>query len=332
MFKANQILHTYLYREIYENSYSIDKPDVIPTGKILFAEACYIRQFFETLSKYPERKVVVISSESDFGPVYQSENRSNTDLHKAYCSINWDELGNEQGYVEVVLKACKPQNCTFTDRFAAKMDRMTDCTFDKIPDNVHAWFCCNAVINEPRVEFLPFGVNTYGDLSLFEDILEVKKLQSQLGYPQNHKSLYINFDINTYDRFNLKKYWMDRTKNPFIQRWATYVSEAKPVREYYKDILDHDFNLSPKGNGTDGYRNYETLYLGRVPILQHSRWSENMIRAGFPIMLLENLYQIDNQLLNESLVQAYKNLETFDKRILTKDYWFNKIWEKAKEI
>ncbi len=320
MFHANSIIHCYGWRDVYESSFDPNVPDVIPPGKIVFCEACNIKEFFQALKNHPERKVVVLSCESDFGIVYQKDYPSNKDIFKAYYRIDWPDIEKMDKYVRLELKACEAQRCTFTDKFTAKIDGMTACTFNEIPDNVVKWFCANSCINEPRVEFLPFGVNSQGDLSLFE------KHHHNYKFGKN-KLLYVNFDVNTYDRFQLKNYWREQKND-----WSTFVETAKPVEQFYTDIRQHDFILSAKGNGFSTYRDLESLYLGSIPICELNNCTSQMLQAGFPIALINNIYGLNKDLLEKMKVSVQNNLHRVNWNVLTKDYWFSKIHAAAKDI
>lgn len=111
-----------------------------------------------------------------------------------------------------------------------------------------------------------------------------------------------------------------------FQKWATFIETPKPIREFYDDIIHHCFNCCPPGNGFDSYRTYESLYLGNWPICPINRFSANMINIGFPIILVENMYGITKNVLQDMLKAQYKRLSEINFDILKKSYWFSKIW------
>lgn len=318
-----QILHVYMYRDLYESSYDPNNPEAIPPGKIIFCEACNINKCFEALTNHPERKVIILSCESDYGVFYQEEFHSNKDIYKAYYRIPWDKVEQETKYVKLELRAMVDGECNPSHRFSCKIDGMTACTFNEIPENVVAWFCCNANINDKRAHFLPFGMNSYGE---GKDII-----LKQAGVGKALKKLfYVNFDVNTYDRMQHKTYFRGISRDSI--GWMTFIDIAVPISDFYRDISFHHFICGIQGNGLDLYKNYESLYLGCVPIVVKSRWSYNMFRSGFPLLLIDNFNQINERNLLSIVKQIDGWEEKFDTRILTKDYWFNKIKTMAMEI
>lgn len=62
--------------------------------------------------------------------------------------------------------------------------------------------------------------------------------------------------------------------------FVTVEQSRCPYQEFYRRILDHEFVLAPRGNGLDTVRVWETLYLGRVPVL---------IRGTLPVGLMDGL-------------------------------------------
>ncbi len=64
-------------------------------------------------------------------------------------------------------------------------------------------------------------------------------------------------------KFKLRRFYSGNIKS--------IEGDVKSVRsEYINNILDSDFTLSPKGDGNYSLRFYETLALGRIPILLNS--------------------------------------------------------------
>lgn len=324
--ESKEVIDCYGYRDIYESSYDIKTPDFIPPGKIIFVEACYIRQFFEALKNQPHRKVVVISAESDYGIHYQAEAHSNEDIFKAYYRVKWNEVSSERNhYIRLNFIGAEAEHCCPTDKFSAKIDGMTACTFSEIPQNVIHWFCANCSINEPRVSFLPFGVNSQGDVNLF-DVVCKEKIEAP------KKLFYINLDTNTYDRYEYKNFWAKYIEQPGVSDWATFIQETVPVKEFYEQIRDHEFICCHAGNGQDCFRNYETMYLARFPLIKYSRFGVNMLNADFPVTLVKNWYAINKTSLETVHNHILESNAQVNWEVLKKSYWFDKIHHAAKDI
>jgi Exostosin family len=55
--------------------------------------------------------------------------------------------------------------------------------------------------------------------------------------------------------------------------WDSSILEKDKIKKYYASILDRSqFVLCPLGNGTATYRLYETMQMGRVPIIISDQW------------------------------------------------------------
>ncbi|KAL4425791.1 hypothetical protein ABPG75_009807 [Micractinium tetrahymenae] len=55
--------------------------------------------------------------------------------------------------------------------------------------------------------------------------------------------------------------------------------------EYYQRVRRHMFNVSPAGAGIDSFRIWETLYLGRYPVMLSSTIDESL--SGLPVWVLD---------------------------------------------
>jgi hypothetical protein len=93
--------------------------------------------------------------------------------------------------------------------------------------------------------------------------------------------------------------------------------------EFWKSCEICAFVICPFGNGLDTHRTWETLCLGRIPIIGKSNL--NTLFQDLPFVEVEDW----NQLSEEFLEEKYKNIiEKWDKynwNKLTLEYWVNKI-------
>ena len=58
-------------------------------------------------------------------------------------------------------------------------------------------------------------------------------------------------------------------------------------------MAEYKYCICPDGNGADTHRIWEALYLGVVPILTESTFSNNLRRLGFPCILVESWEKLD---------------------------------------
>jgi hypothetical protein len=140
-------------------------------------------------------------------------------------------------------------------------------------------------------------------------------VQKFVGQPKKGL-LYVNFQDNTLERIALKRHFS-------AMPWVTFRSKPNmPVEEYLSELSEHHFVLSPEGNGLDCYRNYEAMYLGVIPILQRSVFSENMLAANLPVAVVDNYYGIHEGLLADAVPTLEKEIfSKSDYRMLKASFW-----------
>jgi hypothetical protein len=128
-------------------------------------------------------------------------------------------------------------------------------------------------VRHPRVRWLPFGLNNDGP--------GAHMLPQFVGRPKKGL-LYVNFQLTSLERVHLYRHF---SKLP----WVTFRDRANlPVEQYLAEMAEHEFVLSPEGCGLDCYRNWEAIYLGTVPVLPKSTFSDYLADAGLPVAQLEN--------------------------------------------
>lgn len=74
-------------------------------------------------------------------------------------------------------------------------------------------------------------------------------------------------------------------------------SEYVGVRKYLKSLQEYSFVLCPEGNGADNLRVWETLYLGRFPVIKRTDWSVTLESLGLPLLYFDELDEITEQRL-----------------------------------
>jgi len=276
---------------------------------IIHVPAEEVSDFFERTNDHT--KLTVVSSFSDYSIRYQYQNHPNKDIIKFANATNWASLANiHDRYMAVQLgPACNKEKCDPADNYSVKIDRFTTSTFSRIPAGIK-WFATNLDIvgttSDHDISWLPFGVNNDGH---GKDILANYRGRPKKGL------LYVNFQNNSFDRFHYKNFFRNIP-------WVTFRENANlPVEQYYEELSEHKFVLSPFGNGLDCYRNYEAMYLGTVPILETSVMTDMMRRSGLPVMLRADLTGITLNDLNYEHI----NDSEFDCPLLTKSYWRKKI-------
>jgi hypothetical protein len=181
-----------------------------------------------------------------------------------------------------------------------------DFIFGKIPDNVLNIFASNAISFGEKVVPIPYGIQRMmhqGDNR--QDIL-IYFLQNNFNIEPS-KLLYMNHNINTNleERGNLSEIFKDKN-------WATINLERLDYVSYLSNIKRHKFMICPSGNakGCDCHRDWEVLYMRRVPIVKDSVYLRYIFK-DLPVLFVKNFSDVTEELLlnNEHLYQQASNLD-----------------------
>lgn len=181
-----------------------------------------------------------------------------------------------------------------------------------IPNNVIRIWCqnYNGVLND-KIKPLPIGLERkrWFPEQKKQDVI-INNINSQ---SDRIKKAYMNFDTGTnYIRNN----WFNYLNNKnFIEQ--EMVGNGKDYKKYISNLLLYEFVVSPPGNGIDCHRNWESLYLGAIPIIEKSNFTNQMF-SDMPVLLVDSYTDI-----NEELLFNYKKSGSLDK--LKPEYWLDKI-------
>lgn len=141
------------------------------------------------------------------------------------------------------------------------------------PDSVRdggGWWAQNADTDAYFVHPLPIGVENHGGptpahRSYFDALFQYANLDAiDVSSRRNDiNSVYCNVG-NTHPA---------RASKILALSGAAQVSihGRKPFREYFSDLSRHKFVASPRGNGIDCLRTWESLYCGAIPLIDAHR-------------------------------------------------------------
>ena len=170
-----------------------------------------------------------------------------------------------------------------------------------IPDNVLGIFAANALGYKKKLYPFPYGV---GRKLHHDDVRHDILLRAMQLDPKPKKLLYINHaeHTNLSARGNIREIFSTRS-------FAT-VGERCMYDQYVREIQNHKFMICPEGNAFDCHRNWEVLYLKRVPIMTRNAYLQRLYK-DFPILWVDDYSNINKTLLleNEDLFAKSKNLD-----------------------
>jgi len=184
------------------------------------------------------------------------------------------------------------------------------------------WFAENPFINEPRLFTIPIGLinDKYRKYSIFNLMMEEKKKNIKPT-----KLLLLSFSIknNKVKRKQCVDYFKNKAyaTNKAVYKLQNLVRDIKEYdRKFFKLILDHLFIACPEGNGIDTFRFWETLYMGRYPVVLHNRVTDAF--SDLPVLILNKWDDFEKEYL--MFLERIKN-KKFSYKKLTRDYWIDRI-------
>ncbi len=194
-----------------------------------------------------------------------------------------------------------------------------------IPANVLAIHAVNGVFQHYKVH--PFPIGLQRQLGLTDNRLQIMKeiiTKDKSQFPT--KLLYINCGLGT------ERNEEERAYLPTFMRFGWATCRFEPQSKFYPyskytdfltELKDHKFVVCPKGHGMDCHRNWETLYMRRVPIFKDHQYFRRLM-GGYPALFIKEWADITPKLLvnNEHL---FKKAQKMDLNALNLTQLFNKI-------
>ena len=178
------------------------------------------------------------------------------------------------------------------------------------------WYAANANIRRGDLVAIPLGLESLGCMG-YSDHPEV--LEKVLAEPREIKNLaYMNFSRTTQPK---RQIWVDYFQG---KPWISEKNKTS-FEEFIRDCYQHEYVLSPEGNGIDTHRTWEALYIGAVPIVQNSIFMSNFDRL--PIIIADDITAITKEYL-ENIIWV-KDL--WDEQIRM-SYWKQRIDKDRKEL
>jgi hypothetical protein len=179
--------------------------------------------------------------------------------------------------------------------------------FDKVPENVLGIYASNAQSFGFKVHPIPYGIQRKLDPSdIRQDVLR-KQIDINV---EPHKLMYINHSLGNNP---LRKKINDRyTGLPWVTIESPTTIQSSDYRKYLTNIQNHKFMICPDGNaiGCECHRNWEVLYLRRVPIMIRTNYLEKIF-DGIPVLFVDSFLDITEKFLidNEFIFQEMKNFD-----------------------
>jgi hypothetical protein len=194
--------------------------------------------------------------------------------------------------------------------------------FNKINnDKLKKVFSLNTSCINNKVFYLPLGITNDCDDSPIHKIYGNTRIMLEaFNYkPEYLKLAYMNFNINTYKVERQKVY------NKFSnEKFITIGGQENSMNgrlKYLREIREHKFVLCPRGNGIDTHRMWETLYMGRIPIVIYEPMYK--VLEDLPILFIKSWDEINETFLETKYNEFIKKEWNYDKVKI--NYWLKKI-------
>lgn len=189
-----------------------------------------------------------------------------------------------------------------------------------VPPNVLGIHAVNAEYFNEHIHPFPYGLQRqFGEddnrLSIMKELVEVDKPVTPT------KLLYINCGVERNpDRAPLVKFeGLDWVTTRFDKDSKYFPYER--YRDFLAELQDHKFMICPIGHGLDCHRNWESLYLRRVPVMKISPYFTRLMK-GFPVLFVNQWSDVTKELLIKSeylFKEAQKmNLNKLDLNLIFK--------------
>ena len=255
-------------------------------------------------------KLFEISNQRDYMTLFIDNIR----LYKRKLELNpivqkWvDDLMDQNDLLVLCSKFPKMKFIIFTNLEDTSIDSSIE---GKIPENVISIHAVNAIYNNNKIIPLPYGVQRKFNPDDNRVDIMLNKMNSSI-IP--NKLLYINHNVgtNSDERGGINELFIDKS-------WATVDCSRIDYNSFLSKIEEHKFMICPIGAAIDCHRNWEVLYMRRVPIMKNNDYLEKLFK-GFPVLFVKSYSDITEELLikNEDLyLKALDmNLEELDLDVL----------------
>ena len=195
--------------------------------------------------------------------------------------------------------------------------------FDCIPDNVLCISAVNAIEYGGKVIPAPYGVQR----KMSPSDNRIEQLESAMKAnidPSISKLLYVNHNDSSHDeRIGLKDMFRD-------EEWSNVDEKRVDYYHFLLNLANHKFILCPRGNAIDCHRNWEVLYMRRVPVMKRDEYLKVLFK-DYPVIFVDKYSDINKDLLleNEHLFQQAQEMDLT--RLTLRGFFDNIINEYAHE-
>jgi len=190
-----------------------------------------------------------------------------------------------------------------------------DYIFDAIPENVLCISAVNAISYGGKVVPAPYGLQRKMNRndSRNEDIKSAMRALSK----NPPGLLYVSHNEDSHvDRMGINDYFVNKS-------WAKVNKDRISFSVFLHNLSQTKFMICPRGNAIDCHRNWEVLYMRRVPIMKRYPYLEELFK-DYPVLFVDKYSDVTEDLLveNDHLFQKTQEMDLYR---LTLHGFFDKI-------
>ena len=160
------------------------------------------------------------------------------------------------------------------------------------------WHAQNVMTKHKKLGLLPIGIANsmwpHGNLAILDTIIK--------GETENNKSndFYFYFSVDTNRKVR------SVCKEKIEKKGLIFEQTSLSFEKYLQKLSQYKYAICPPGNGEDCHRLWECLYLGVIPILLRSVFSEK-ISESFQVILLDDWDDFNAEILLEKYTKPKYN-------------------------
>ena len=190
-----------------------------------------------------------------------------------------------------------------------------DFILNAIPENVVCISAVNAITHNDKVIPAPYGVQRKMNPS--DDRIE-QLTQYMEHVPSKPRGLlYVSHnESSNARRLGIKNLFYDKD-------WAEVNEQRVPYNIFLYNLSGSKFMICPVGNAIDCHRNWEVLYMRRVPVMIRDPYLEKLFE-NYPVLFVDKYSDVTKELLlaNDDLFQQAQTMDLSD---LTLPKFFDNI-------
>ena len=239
------------------------------------------------------------------------------------------------------IKDVKPEDKAYVDSLMDKSDLLKLCAafpdmrfiiftnledtptdeyiFDAIPDNVLCISAVNAIAHGGKVVPAPYGVQRRmndGDDRI--DVLKKAMWESDYLYPYY---LYVSHKEDSHDeRKGIKELFRNNT-------WAIVDETRVSYADFLARLKQCKFMICPRGNAVDCHRNWEVLYMRRVPVMKRDSYLQQLFK-DYPVLWVDDFAEVTQQMLMDNY-HLYEQAQDLILGEVSLPYYFQTTLHKA---